>query len=124
MSSCRSCGRDLSGLPRDIKVCPYCGTPIEKENRCPRCGKDLSTFPGDITVCPYCSSPLKREKVVIEVGARKRRGMYILGGVLLLIPGTIMLFLIPPLSLLLFGVAAVLVVLGFRGVFEKLGEKL
>ena len=29
--SCQKCGKDLSELPKDIAVCPYCGTRIRKD---------------------------------------------------------------------------------------------
>ena len=29
--TCLECGKDLSNLPDDISVCPYCGTDLEEE---------------------------------------------------------------------------------------------
>lgn len=29
--NCSECGKDLSDLPEDITLCPYCGTELEKE---------------------------------------------------------------------------------------------
>jgi DNA-directed RNA polymerase subunit RPC12/RpoP len=29
--TCPKCGKDLSELPEDIAVCPYCGTKIKKD---------------------------------------------------------------------------------------------
>ena len=123
LSSCAKCGRDLTNLPGDIAICPYCGVPLKRETTCPNCGKDLSALPNDITACPYCSTPLRKLKPVAQIKAKKGRGKYVLGGVLLIVPAIITLFLIPPLSLLLFGLAGVLIVLGFRGFLEKLEER-
>jgi hypothetical protein len=66
---------------------------------------------------------LRKLKPVAQIKAKKGRGKYVLGGVLLIVPAIITLFLIPPLSLLLFGLAGVLIVLGFRGFLEKLEER-
>lgn len=58
MSSCASCGRDLSSLPSDLAFCPYCGTSIKRITQCPNCGRDLTNIPSDIKTCPYCGKPL------------------------------------------------------------------
>jgi DNA-directed RNA polymerase subunit RPC12/RpoP len=50
---CARCGRDLSKLPEDIALCPYCGEKL-LQRTCLGCGRDLSQLPTDIRDCPYC----------------------------------------------------------------------
>ncbi|MCK4613158.1 MAG: zinc ribbon domain-containing protein [Thermoplasmata archaeon] len=57
--TCSTCGRDIPG---GLKVCGYCGSPIEKEGlekrqiaHCPHCGKDI---PGDTRICGYCGNTI------------------------------------------------------------------
>jgi ribosomal protein L32 len=51
-STCPHCGRDLSTLPKDLTICPYCGEALPQRT-CLGCGRDLSQFPADIKNCPY-----------------------------------------------------------------------
>jgi predicted Zn-ribbon and HTH transcriptional regulator len=51
----RSCGKDLSLFPKDIRKCPYCGIDLSP-SKCPKCKRDLTAFPTDIVYCPYCSA--------------------------------------------------------------------
>jgi len=37
------------------------GKPESQGRTCPKCSKDLSELPGDIAVCPYCGTKIKKE---------------------------------------------------------------
>jgi len=73
--TCPTCGREI---PADAKICGYCGTPIEEEDRkaalekkrtqnqgkgntiiCPNCGNEI---PADAKICGYCGQPIQKEE--------------------------------------------------------------
>ena len=35
---------------------------VQEEKMCPQCGKDLTSLPEDISVCPYCSADLREDE--------------------------------------------------------------
>lgn len=123
MSSCASCGRDLSSLPSDLAFCPYCGTSIKRITQCPNCGRDLTNIPSDIKTCPYCGKPLIERPTVAQRDIKTGRWKLVALGVILFIIGILNLFLVAPLSLLMFAIGGILIVLGLRGAFEKLERK-
>jgi len=63
---CSHCGRDLSTLPKDITVCPYCGEKLPQQT-CLACGRDLSQLPADIKNCPYCGKAVSIQVEAIPV---------------------------------------------------------
>jgi len=104
---CPCCDRDLSTLPRDIAVCPYCGGKLD-QRICAGCGKDLSAFPVDIKACPYCgkavsaseveAAPARTRPVKVELPESVRRiRTYTKGAALLGLLIAIASFIIGPL---------------------------
>jgi len=78
---CSRCGRDLSTLPKDITICPYCGEKLPQRT-CLGCGRDLSQLPANIKNCPYCGKavsiqveaiPVKVKPVKVEFPAGIKR---------------------------------------------------
>jgi DNA-directed RNA polymerase subunit RPC12/RpoP len=123
MSSCARCGRDLSSLPSDLAFCPYCGASIKRITLCPNCGRDLTTIPSDIKTCPYCGKPLTERPALAQPDMKTGGSKLVVLGVILFIIGILNLFLVAPLSLLMFAIGGILIVLGLRGAFEKLERK-
>lgn len=73
--TCPHCRRDLSTLPKDIAVCPYCGGKLA-QRICPSCGRDLSQLPADIKSCPYCGKAVYLQDVEAKLGKAQRVGRY------------------------------------------------
>jgi len=69
MFACPHCGRDLSALPGDIIICPYCCRKLVQQT-CLGCGKDLSQFPVDIRNCPYCGKAVSTREEAVSVKAK------------------------------------------------------
>jgi len=56
---CPTCGKDI---PEEVKICGYCGSPIDRAEvqqkkgvPCTKCGKEI---PGDARICGYCGTPV------------------------------------------------------------------
>jgi len=73
--TCPHCRRDLSTLPKDIAVCPYCGGKLA-QRICPSCGRDLSQLPADIKSCPYCGRAVYPKEVEAKPEKMQRIGRY------------------------------------------------
>jgi len=63
--ACPQCGKDLSTLPRDITICPYCGEKLPQRT-CLGCGRDLSQLPADIKNCPYCGKAVSTLSIEVK----------------------------------------------------------
>lgn len=52
---CQKCERHI---PAESDFCPYCGSAIDKANRCPSCSRII---PDDSEFCPFCGQKIKSE---------------------------------------------------------------
>jgi RNA polymerase subunit RPABC4/transcription elongation factor Spt4 len=55
--TCKNCGKELDS---EWKICPFCQTPIEKQNICKSCGKELQD---GWQICPFCQTPVAGQVV-------------------------------------------------------------
>ena len=57
---CQKCERHI---PAESEFCPYCGSAIDKANRCPSCSRII---PADSEFCPFCGQKTKPEIIEVE----------------------------------------------------------